>query len=825
MDYTDFEDTDLNNSQGIGFDFKGFLFKALNLWKLILLCVGVALVIAYFINVRKQNIYRLDSLITVNNDQNPFFTANTSISFNWGGVSGKVGSILTEIKTRSHNEIVIDSLEYYKEYLEEGKYHLIDIYKTAPFDVVIDKSKPQALGIPIGIRIIDEFSYELFYNFESDRLTGQAYGTKDKYPIAVNIGEFRKIYKFGEVVNEPFFNATVNLKPIAQIPIDKVCFVRFLNFDSVVNQYKNSIQIQPSSRDASSVLRLSLTGKNKSKIVDFLNATSAVLSKTELERKNLYATNTIKFIDSSLNAVNANLKEVTDEMNDFRKSNKVFDVEEEITQKSEQLKEFDKEKLVEQSKLNYLNTLENYLRTKTDYSQIAAPSSVGIDEANILSSVSRIIALSVERRNLEYSTKEGSILFNELDRRIDTEKSVLLEAIDVTKQTIGIQLNTISRKIAQLESELIGLPSDQQEFLKIQRKLDISKEAYDIYQEKKGEAAIVKAANVSDITVIDEAKDIGNAPIGPKKSLNYMMALMIGFLTPLFLIFVIYLLDNTIHGSDEIAKMSKIPILGLIGKYRYKNNLVAYEKPKSAVAESFRAIRSSLQFIFKNNPSSAKANTLMITSSVSGEGKTFTSINIATVYALSGKKTILLGLDLRKPKIFDDFSITNEKGVVNYLIDESTLEEITTHTHIENLDLITSGPIPPNPSELLMGDKLKGLIDSLKDQYDIIILDTPPLGLVTDALELVQYADATIFMIRLNYTKKGMLQLVNSKYKSGELKNISFVLNFFRPKSTHNYGYGYIYGYGYGYGVYGNAYHEKDNKSLLNKLKSLLKRR
>ncbi len=822
MDYKDYDDIDKSESQQIiGFDFKGFLFKALDLWKLILLCIGVALIVAYFINIRKQNIYRLDSLITVNNDQNPFFTANTSISFNWGGVSGKVGSILTEIKTRSHNELVIDSLQYYMQYLRQGKYHLIDIYKVAPFEVEIDKSRPQMLGKAIGIKIIDANSYELFYEFTSNRALSQFYNTKEKIVVNVPVGNFRKVFKFGESVNLSFFSGTINLEPKARISEDKTYFIRYLNFDTVVDKYKNAVTIEPFSNDASSVLRLSLIGNNKSKIVDFLNATSDILSKTELERKNLYATNTIKFIDSSLGAVNNDLKAVTDEMNTFRKTNKVFNVEAEIGQISDQLKEYDQGKLTEQSKLNYLNTLENYLRTKNDYTQIAAPSSVGIEEVNILSGVSKIIALSSERRNLEYSTKEGSILFDEIDRRIDTEKSILLEAIDVTKQTIGIQLNTLNSKIASLESKLIGLPKDQQEYLKIQRKLDISREAYDIYQAKRGEAAIVKAANVSDITVIDEAKDIGDIPIGPKKSLNYMMALMIGFFGPMFLIFVIYLLDSTIHGSEEVIKMSKIPILGLIGKYRHKNNLVAYEKPKSAVAESFRAIRSSLQFIFKNNPSNTKANTLMITSSVSGEGKTFTSINIATVYAISGKKTILLGLDLRKPKIFNDFNITNDKGIVNYLINDSELDEIITNTHIENLDLITSGPIPPNPSELLMGEKLKELILALKSEYDIIILDTPPLGLVSDALELVQYADATIFMVRLNYTKKGMLQLVNSKYRKGELKNISFVLNFYKHKSNHNHGYGY--GYGYGYGVYGNAYHEKYNQPLFKKVKSFFK--
>ncbi len=556
MDYKDFEDIESLESQKAGFDFKGFLFKALNLWKLVLICIGVALIVAYFINARKQNIYRLDSLITVENDQNPFFTANTSISFNWGGVSGKVGSIITAVKTRTHNELVVDSLEFYKEYLKQGKYHLIDVYKESPFEVVTNKSAPQIINKALSIKILDKENFELSYEFENETGLAQIYDTKEKKSINLEPGLFKKTFRFGEVIQLPFFNGVIKLKDNSTLNPEIKYYVRYLNFDSVVNIYRNTINIAPSSNEASSVLRLSLVGKNKSKIVDFLNATSAILSKTELERKNLYATNTIKFIDSSLGNVDAKLKLVTDEMNDFRKKNKVFDVEEEMLQVSDQLRTYEQEQLQEQSKLNYLNTLENYLKTRTDYTQIAAPSTVGITESNILSSASRIIGLSVERRNLEYSTKEGSILFDDLDRKIDTEKNVLLEAISSTRNTIGVQLNTLSRKIAGLEGKLIGLPENQQEYLKIQRKLDLSREAYNIYQAKRSEAAIVKAANVSDITVIDDAKDIGNQPIGPKKSLNYMLALMIGFFAPMFMIFVIYLLDSTVHGSDEIEKIN-----------------------------------------------------------------------------------------------------------------------------------------------------------------------------------------------------------------------------------------------------------------------------
>ncbi|MDP5082613.1 MAG: polysaccharide biosynthesis tyrosine autokinase, partial [Winogradskyella sp.] len=579
-----------------------------------------------------------------------------------------------------------------------------------------------------------------------------------------------------------------------EIDTSQVYFLQFLDFDRVVDEYKRKVVISTFSKQSSSVLKLSMDGYNKAKIVDYLNTTVAILSRTELAQKNLYATNTIKFIDSSLRAVNNDLKGVVDEMNSFRRANKVFDVTEEISQVTARLKDLDFEKEQGKIKLDYLKSLETYINTKDDYTNIAAPSSVGIEEPNIQSSVAKITGLAVERQNLEYTTKEGNILFKDIDRQITSEKNVLLETIKSTRATISIQLNAIARRIANMESDLQDLPEDQQQYLKIERKMNISQQAYDVFLSKRSEAAIVKAANISDIKVIDGAKDIGGGLIGPNKSLNYMMALMIGFFLPMALIFIVYLLDNTIHGSDEVQQLSSIPIIGLVGKYKYKNNLVVFEKPKSAVAESFRAIRSSLQFVFKNQKNNQNAKVLMITSSVSGEGKTFTSINIATVYALSGKKTILLGLDLRKPKIFGDFNIENEKGIVNTLIGDEPIENVMVKTHIDNLTIIPSGPIPPNPSELLVGSNLDAIMDQLKKDFDVIILDTPPLGLVSDALELANYADATIFMIRLDYTRKGMLQMINTKYRNGEIKNVHYVLNFYKHKSNHNYGYGYGYG-------------------------------
>ena len=353
----EYEDIDQGESGSINFDFRGYLFKVLNLWKFVLACIGVALIIAYFINVRKQNVYKLDSLISVENDQNPFFTANTSISFNWGGVSGKMGKTITTLQTRTHNEKVVDSLKSYMNYFVEGKYRKVDVYKDAPFVFELDKTKPQVLGHFIGVRFLSGDSFEIFTEFESEKGSGQIYDTKARVPVSLPVGPFSKQYQIGELIDLPFLHGVIKPRNERTIKSGLEFFLQFSNFDNVVHGYKQGIGVKPYSNSSASVLVLSLAGTNKAKIVDYLNTTAVILSESELERKNLYATNTIKFIDSSLAAVNANLKDYGEEMNTFRKENKVFDVSMEMTEISNKLKDLESQKEVEITKLNYLYAL------------------------------------------------------------------------------------------------------------------------------------------------------------------------------------------------------------------------------------------------------------------------------------------------------------------------------------------------------------------------------------------------------------------------------------------------------------------------------------
>ena len=796
------------------FDFKGFLLKVLGYWKWFLASLIIAFTIAYQVNIRKESIYGMQTLISIKEERNPFFTSTTSLVFNWGGISDQVNGITTVIQSRSHNELVVSKLQYYIDYFVQGKYNLIDSYGSVPFNVNIDKNKGQLANTLIGIKFVSPNEYEIRVPFETNSASLITYSNNTYSNTAVQPKEYIRKFKVGEKVSLPFLNWTLQINENPGLYTGNEYFVQFNDFDGTVSRYRG-VSVNADDKGGS-ILTLGMQGTNKTRMVEYLNATVKMLIKIQLDGKNQFANNTIRFIDSTLVSMESQLKETGSELKSFRKDKNIYEIEGGGEKFSDKIMDFDVEKDQVTRKIAYYNSLKAYLNNSVDYSRLPAPSVAGIEDPNVVVNVSKLIALSTQRSEMAYAVKSDKI-FKDFDNQMQAIKNVLLENIASAKNSLVTDLAMVNAKIGQAESTVKRLPEEQQELLKIQRKYDLSDNIYTEFLKKRNEAEIVKASNLSDVHFIDPAKDIGGGLIGPKTSVNYILAMFLGILVPFIFILGILFVNNSIQNTEDISKLTQIPIIGVIGLNKNSLNLAVFDKPKSALSEAFRSIRSSLQFLYKKqNVSGSK--TLMITSSISGEGKTFCSINISTVFALSEKKTVIVGLDLRKPRLADEFGLQNQIGVVNYLIRQNSLEEITNSTEIPNLDVILSGPIPPNPSELILSDAMKELMLELKQKYDYIILDTPPVGLVSDVLELSQFADVTLYIVRQNYTKKEMITLLNTRVKRGELSNISIVLNGYENKAK----YGTAYGYGYGYGAYANGYHDDEVeggfwKSVLNK--------
>ena len=786
----------------VSFDFKGFLLKIGSYWKWFLISLLLTFTIAYQVNIRKEKIYGMETLISVKEENNPLFTSNTSLVFNWGGTSDQVQTITTTLQSRSHNELVVDKLQFYIDYLVQGEYNLIDGYGSVPFYVTIDKSKGQLSGTLIGIKFINENTYEITIPFQNQNASLIMYADQSYSTTAVAAADFVQRYKVGEKVSLPFLNWKLEINENPGFYKGNEYFVQFNDFNATVGAYRG-INVKSDDKGGS-IITLGMQGPNKARMVEYLNATVKMLIKRQLDGKNQFATNTIAFIDSTLVAMESQLKETGNELKSFRKGKNIYDIEEGGLKFSEKILGFDVQKDEVNRKIAYYNSLKAYLKSSVNYAKLPAPTVAGIDDPNIVVNVSKLIALSTQRSEMAYAVKSDKI-FKDFDNQMEAVKNVLLENIATAKSALQYDLAMVSSKINETESTIKQLPEDQQELIKIKRKYDLSDNIYSTFLQKRSEADIVKAANLSDVHFIDPAKDVGGGLIGPKTSVNYVLALFLGILIPLIFVFTIFFINNSVQNVEDISKMTKIPLIGIVGVNKESSNLAVFERPKSALSESFRAIRSSLQFLYKQQNLDG-AKTLMITSSVSEEGKTFCALNIATVFALSEKKTVVIGLDLRKPKLFAEFNLSNDVGVVNYLIKQKTIDEITNHTHIPFLDVILSGPIPPNPSEMILSEGMGELIEELKKKYDYIILDTPPVGLVSDALELVQYCDVTLYIVRQNFTKKDMIALLNNRVKRGELQNASIILNGLENKAK----YGTGYGYGYGYGNYANGYYDKE---------------
>ena len=813
------EEFEVSDNASASFDIKKFLFRSLSYWKWFLLLLALGVFYVYQKNIREEFSYRLGTKISVEDDSNPLFTSNASLTFNWGGVTSKVQTMIVTLKSHSHHEKVVDRLEFYKSYLKEGRFTKQDIYKAAPFRFDDEYESPQLLNIPIKITCLNADSYEMEVAFLNNSARVQNYMTKEVSSVEVPLGIFKKQFKFGDPIKLPFLKGAINLAENRKAIPGQHYYIQFSNFDSVVSSYQARTSVNNTAN--SPILDIALIDKNTEKIVDYLNMMVLVLSEDQLNRKNQYATNAINFIDQQISRVKGELSDNANALNAYRKKNKIYSLDDESILLNDKLTKFDAQKESINRQLDYYANLKNYLSTSSSFTDIPAPSIAGIGDSNILTNVSKINALSVEKSQLQYSVRSETSVFNDLNRQIEGLKKVLQENISAATNGLRRELQSINEALSKVESQFSKLPEDQQQLITIQRQYSLSEKTYNVFLAKRGEAEIIKASNVSDILIIDPAKNTGAQVLGRNLNIRYLFSFFLALIIPLLVAFILTIIDHYIHSPVDLEKLSSIPLLGVIGKNHLDDNLVVHRHPKSAVAESFRAIRSNLQYFYKTHDKITGAKTMLVTSSVSGEGKTFCSINVATVFALSGKKTILLGLDLRKPKIYNDFKIQNDKGVVNYLIGEEKLETIIQKTHIEHLDVITSGPVPPNPSELLLSEKLNELITNLKTQYDYIILDSPPIGLVADALELMEYVDASLYVVRQDYTKRDMLNFINEKYKTKQIKNISIVYNGYDQKAKYGYGYGYGYGYNYGYG-YGADENDQKN-GIISKIIRFLK--
>jgi len=410
--------------------------------------------------------------------------------------------------------------------------------------------------------------------------------------------------------------------------------------------------------------------------------------------------------------------------------------------------------------------------------------------------MSELITAQAQRSNLIVNKQERNPLVQKLGIQIENIKKTISENIVAVQRTTELSIDEMNKRIRKVEAEISRLPKTQRQLGGIERKYRLNDAIYNYLLEKRAEAKITQASNLPDDIIIEPAKMDGLKPISPNKRLNYLIALFLGLALPFAYLMVKSILNSKIETQEDIERITDVPVLGKIMHNHKKTDNVMFEFPKSNISESYRVLRTNLDYHYKGLPKKV----IMVTSSIEGEGKSFNAMNIAMSYAQLGLKTILVDFDLRKPTSYFANEEGSLVGLSSYFTDRASLDEIILHSPHDKLDYISSGPIPPDPVELLAHDKTGKLIDELKSNYDLIVLDTTPLAQVTDAYLLVDYTDVSVIIARYNYTIKKVFSLIMKDLKQKNIKNVCIILN-------DNRVYHDQYGYGYGYNKKRKWYH------------------
>lgn len=621
------------------------------------------------------------------------------------------------------------------------------------------------------------------------------YHTSKKQIYSIKESVYSQEFPIGKIQTDFF---SFEISQVGTPQKNKAYLVRLKDFNATVGQYRN-IDVS-SAKKGTSLIRLKLDGTNKDLLVDYINSTVKVLEKDQIEAKIRYAVKTKEYIDTLFNDISANLKTIEKDLGDYKKQQNIYNLSEEGAVLFNDATSLDAQIQHLNDRLDYFQNLNSYIRKheKFDSNSIPVPVVIEIEDSKISKSISTLIAKYKLRENLLQTVNSDFPTIKAINSDIELERNALLENISMLRVETANRLSRIKSRLNINKNKLKKLPQKEQKLLSYQRKYAITEQNYNYLKQKSYEAGTAIASNVSDIKIIDTAKDIGQTYHSPNKKMNMLVGLLIALLMPLLFVLLKEFLNNKIQTVEEIEKGFKIPILGVIGNKTQETSLVVLDYPKSVITEAYRSLRSNLQFMLNRE---TKSHVILLTSSISGEGKTLTAINLASIFALSGKKTILVGVDLRKPKLAEDFGLNNKIGLSHLLINKKTIEDVVQKSTHENLDVLLSGPVPPNPSELLLSAETSKMLTYLREHYEYIILDAPPIGAVSDAQELFQYADNILYLIRQGYTDKGLLKMIETKYERKEVTNVSYVLNDFTFSKRHGYGYGYG-GYGYGYGYY-----------------------
>ena len=693
---------------------------------------------------------------------------------------------------------VVNNLGLFVTYMDEDEFPSKELYHTSP--VLVSLTHQEADKLPgrmeinmilqptgaLGVQItVGEKEYRKQFDklpavFPTDEGTVAFFANNDTLSAVCpeNITKERHITAF---INRPF---------------------------SVLKEYVNSLSIAPTSK-TTSVVVISLENTNTRRGRDYINKLLEMYNINANNDKNEVAQKTAEFIDERIGIISKELGSTEQDLENFKRSAGITDLSSEAQIALTGNAEYEKKRVENQTQINLVMDLQRYMKGN-EYEVL--PSNIGLQDAASAGAIDRYNQMLVERKRLLRTSTENNPTIINLDTSIRAMRTNVQATLDATLKGLQITKEDLAREASRYSRRINDAPTQERQFVSIARQQEIKSGLYLMLLQKREENAITLAATANNAKIIDEALADDN-PISPKKTIVYLAALVLGVGLPVGVIYLIGLTKFKIEGRADVEKLTSLPVVGDIPLADEKTGSIAvFENQNNLMSETFRNVRTNLQFMLENGK-----NVILVTSTISGEGKSFISANLAISLSLLGKKVVIVGLDIRKPGLNKVFNIPKkEHGITQYLTNTTAnLMDFVQPSDInKNLFILPGGTVPPNPTELLARGGLEKAIETLKANFDYVILDTAPVGMVTDTLLIGRVADLSVYVCRADYTHKAEFTLINELAENNKLPNLCIAINGLDLNSRK---YGYYYGYGkygkyYGYGKrygYGYGYGEK----------------
>ncbi|MGB0390740.1 MAG: polysaccharide biosynthesis tyrosine autokinase [Salibacteraceae bacterium] len=767
--------------------FKESIGRYLKKWPWIIAFLVLALTLTHFRMKFVANGYKVESSVQIKKSSQVDNPTDLLFGARYSRRMMGTGDETLILKSFPLVKATVKSLKFDVTYTLVNGFLKKEVYENKPFIFKYNREPSEAklpVSVPFNVTILNEnkFSIKTEVPFQN-KLLDQV-GT---FGESIDLGTFSfKVLKTGDFEKYADFENSYS--------------IRINTIEKVAYAYRNKLKFNEP-EPFSQILTLSINTKTPQKAVDFINSLIEKYVEQNLIDKNEAAKNTVEFIDSQLAIISDSLNSKERNLESFKISEQSSSISVEGKLLVEKYNEIESEKAQYEVRQQYYDYLKNNIdrNGESNASNLIAPTAFGIEDLIINDLVKSLLDLNLTEKQLIQDGNDKSPMLEQIKNRKKEVSTALEESIDNLSKANRIILSNLNDRIDDIGVSAQRLPSSERQLVNLNRLLKLNENIYLFLMEKRSNAAIAMSSNTSDCKIIEPAMLNPLYPISPNRKMVYLIATIIGIVLPLLIIIILDFLNDIIRGKEDIEMATQTPIMGLVPIGKKENvRFVAIEKPKSVLAESFRIIRTNLSFFQKDK----SPFVIMVTSTIAKEGKTFCAINLASVLAASNKKTVLLGFDLRKPQIHNYIGVENKSGISNYLTNQAELDEIIVSTDQENFSIINSGNIPPNPSELLISSRTKQLFNELKERFDYIIIDTPPIGIVADALILKEESDLNLYVVRQGYSKRDFVNRINELYVTHNLPNLSILLN--DAKKATSYGSGY--------------YEEENNDSLMQRI-------